>query len=45
MDDALRARMGEPARRAVEPLNIELYARKIVAIYDRSRATAHSDRG
>ena len=34
MDDALRARMGELARRAVEPLNIELYARKIVAIYD-----------
>ena len=34
MDDALRARMGELARRAVEPLNIDLYARKIVAIYD-----------
>ena len=33
MDDALRARMGEMARRAVEPLSIELYARKIVAIY------------
>ncbi len=34
MDDALRARMGEASRRAVEPLNVELYARKIVAIYD-----------
>jgi glycosyltransferase involved in cell wall biosynthesis len=34
MDDGLRARMGEKARRAVEPLNIELYARRIVAIYD-----------
>jgi glycosyltransferase involved in cell wall biosynthesis len=34
MDDALRARMGELARRAVEPLNIDVYARKIVAIYD-----------
>ena len=34
MDDALRARMGELARRAVEPLNVELYARKVVAIYD-----------
>jgi glycosyltransferase involved in cell wall biosynthesis len=34
MDDGLRARMGEQARRAVEPLNIEAYTRKIVAIYD-----------
>jgi glycosyltransferase involved in cell wall biosynthesis len=34
LDDALRARMGEQARRAVEPLNIDLYARRIVAIYD-----------
>ena len=34
MDDALRARMGELARRAVEPLSIDLYARKVVAIYD-----------
>jgi glycosyltransferase involved in cell wall biosynthesis len=34
MDDGLRARMGEQARRAVEPLNIETYTRRIVAIYD-----------
>ncbi len=34
MDDALRARMGERGRRAVEPLSVELYVRKVVAIYD-----------
>ena len=34
MDSALRSRMGELGRRTVEPLNIDLYARKIVAIYD-----------
>jgi glycosyltransferase involved in cell wall biosynthesis len=33
MDDALRQRMGEQARRAVEPLSVELYARKVAAIY------------
>ncbi len=33
MDDALRRRMGEAARTAVEPLSIELYARKVAAIY------------
>ena len=32
-DDALRTRMGEQARRAVEPLSVELYARKVAAIY------------
>lgn len=33
MDDSLRARMGEQARRAVEPLSTELYARRVAAIY------------
>jgi glycosyltransferase involved in cell wall biosynthesis len=33
MDDALRWRMGEQARRAVEPLSVELYARRVAAIY------------
>ena len=33
MDDALRATMGEQARRAVEPLSVELYARKVAAVY------------
>jgi glycosyltransferase involved in cell wall biosynthesis len=37
-DDALRRRMGEMARVAVEPLSIELYARKVAAIY---RLVAH----
>ena len=34
MDDGLRTRMGEQARRAVEPLSVDLYARKVAAIYD-----------
>jgi glycosyltransferase involved in cell wall biosynthesis len=33
MDEALRRRMGERARSAVEPLSVELYARKVAAIY------------
>lgn len=33
MDDALRRHMGERARSAVEPLSVELYARKVAAIY------------
>jgi glycosyltransferase involved in cell wall biosynthesis len=33
MNDALRRRMGEAARTAAEPLSIELYARKVAAIY------------
>jgi glycosyltransferase involved in cell wall biosynthesis len=33
MDDALRERMGALARSAVEPLSVELYARKVAAIY------------
>jgi glycosyltransferase involved in cell wall biosynthesis len=33
MDDALRRNMGERARKAVEPLSVELYARKVAAIY------------
>jgi glycosyltransferase involved in cell wall biosynthesis len=33
MDDALRRNMGERARQAVEPLSVELYARKVAAIY------------
>lgn len=33
MDDSLRRRMGDAARCAVEPLSIELYARKVAAIY------------
>lgn len=33
MDDALRRRMGEMARTAVEPLSIDLYAQKVAAIY------------
>jgi glycosyltransferase involved in cell wall biosynthesis len=33
MDDALRTRMGEQARRAVEPLSVELYARRVAGIY------------
>jgi glycosyltransferase involved in cell wall biosynthesis len=34
MDDAFRRRMGEQARRGVEPLSVDLYARRIAAIYD-----------
>ena len=33
MDDSLRVRMGEHARRAAEPLSVELYARRVAAIY------------
>ena len=33
MDDALRTRMGEQGRRSVEPLSVELYARRVAAIY------------
>jgi glycosyltransferase involved in cell wall biosynthesis len=33
MDDALRRTMGDRARSAVEPLSIDLYARKVAAIY------------
>jgi glycosyltransferase involved in cell wall biosynthesis len=33
MDDALRARMGALARSAVEPLSVDLYARKVAGIY------------
>jgi glycosyltransferase involved in cell wall biosynthesis len=33
MDDALRRHMGERARSAVEPLSVDLYARKVAAIY------------
>jgi glycosyltransferase involved in cell wall biosynthesis len=32
-DDALRRRMGEHARRAVEPLSVDLYVRRIAGIY------------
>ncbi len=40
MDDALRRRMGEMARKAVEPLSLDLYAQKVAAIY---RLVARSD--
>jgi len=33
MNDALRTQMGESARRAVEPLSVELYARKVAGVY------------
>jgi glycosyltransferase involved in cell wall biosynthesis len=33
MDEPLRVRMGERARIAVEPLSVELYARRMTAIY------------
>jgi glycosyltransferase involved in cell wall biosynthesis len=34
MDDALRTRMGEQARRSAEPLSVELYGRRVAAIYE-----------
>jgi glycosyltransferase involved in cell wall biosynthesis len=33
LDDGLRRQMGERARSAVEPLSVDLYARKVAAIY------------
>jgi glycosyltransferase involved in cell wall biosynthesis len=39
-DEALRRHMGERARSAVEPLSVELYARKVAAIY---RSVARHD--
>ena len=38
MDDALRSAHGRGGPRAVEPLSIELYARKVAAIYRHGRA-------
>jgi glycosyltransferase involved in cell wall biosynthesis len=33
MNDALRKRMGEQARRGAEPLSVEVYGRRVAAIY------------
>jgi glycosyltransferase involved in cell wall biosynthesis len=40
MDDSLRRRMGDAARAAVEPLSVDLYARKVAGLY---RAVARNE--
>jgi glycosyltransferase involved in cell wall biosynthesis len=42
MDDALRRRMGEMARTAVEPLSLDLYAQKVAAIYRLVARSSHT---
>jgi glycosyltransferase involved in cell wall biosynthesis len=44
MDDALRARMGERAREAAEPLDVRVYGQKVAAIYRQMALHGAADR-